>query len=342
VTDPQLDPWAEAVDAFPLTGTPERKALAAIRYAILAPSSHNTQPWLFAVRGGRVDLYMDHSRALPVADPDDRELVLSCGAALYHLRLALAFYGVTTTVVRCPNPDEPDLLARVALTGERQPTDLERELFHQIPFRRTNRLPFEPRPLSQTLIGELEHAADAEGAWLVVVDDEEDKGWLADLIAVADRRQMTDKRFRRELSAWTRPTLSRRKDGIPGSGLGLGTVASVGAPLVIRTFDLGQGRAARDRELALGSPALGVLGTPDDSMAGLVRGGEALAHVLLLARASGVFASYLNQPIEVEDLRPDVERMVRAPGRAQLILRLGYGQPVAPTPRRPVEEVLLP
>lgn len=342
MTDPQLDPWAEAVDVFPITGTPERKALAAIRYAVLAPSSHNTQPWLFAVRGPRVDLYMDRSRALPVADPDDRELVLSCGAALYHLRLALGFYGVTTVVDRYPDPDEPDLLARVSLVGERQPTELERELFHQIPLRRTNRLPFEPRPLPQTMISELEHAASAEGAWMVVVDDEEDKGWLADLIAVADRRQMTDKRFRRELSAWTRPTISRRKDGIPGSGLGLGTVASVGAPLVIRTFDLGQGRAARDRELALGSPALGVLGTADDSIGGLVRGGEALAHVLLLARASGVHASYLNQPIEVEELRPEVERMVRAPGRAQLILRLGYGHAVAPTPRRPVEEVLLP
>jgi hypothetical protein len=285
---------------------------------------------------------MDRSRALPVADPDDRELVLSCGAALYHLRLALAFYGVATVVDRYPDPDEPDLLARVSLAGERQPTELERELFHQIPLRRTNRLPFEARPLPQTMISELERAASAEGAWMVVVDDEEDKGWLADLIAVADRRQMTDKRFRRELSAWTRPTISRRKDGIPGSGLGLGTVASVGAPLVIRTFDLGEGRAARDRELALGSPALGVLGTADDSIGGLVRGGEALAHVLLLARASGVHASYLNQPIEVEELRPEVERMVRAPGRAQLILRLGYGHVVPPTPRRPVEEVLLP
>lgn len=341
MNDVLLATWAEAIDSLPLLGTPPQKARAAVGLATLAPSSHNTQPWLFAVNEAGVSLYMDRSRALPVADPDDRELTISCGAALYQLRLALAFAGVACRVTRLPDPEEPDLLATVAFAGEHQLTDEERELFRQIPARRTNRFPFERRTLSSTLVSELVHAAEAEGAWLAVVEDEEDKGWLADLIAAADRRQMADKRFRRELAAWTRPNTSHRRDGIPGSGLGLGTIASVGAPLVLRTFDLGEGRAARDRELAIGSPALAVLGSRDDSPAELVRTGEGLARLLLLARASDVFASYLNQPIEVEELRPDVERLVRAPGRAQLILRLGYGRQVAPTPRRPVEEVLL-
>ena len=69
---------------------------------------------------------------------------------------------------------------------------------------------------------------------------------------------------------------------------------------------------------------------------------QALARLLLLARAAGVDASYLNQPLGVEDLRPEVEALVRAPGRAQVILRLGAGPAVPPTPRRPLEEVLLP
>ena len=342
MNDVLLESWSEAIDILPLTGSPAHRARAAIRLATLAPSSHNTQPWLFTVREDGVDVYLDRTRALPVADPDDRELTISCGAALYHLRLALAFAGISVRVTRLPDPEAPDLVARLGFTGEHQVTEVERELFRQIPARRTNRFPFEARELPPTLVRELTHAAEAEGAWLVVVEDEEDKGWLADLIAAADRRQMADKHFRRELAAWTRPNTSHRRDGIPGSRLGLGTVASVGAPLILRTFDLGEGRAARDRDLAIGSPALAILGTRDDSPAELVRCGEALARLLLLARASDVFASYLNQPIEVEDLRPEVERLVRAPGRAQLILRLGFGRPVPPTPRRPVEEVLLP
>lgn len=341
MTDALLEAWSEAVDAFPLAGTPAVKAAAAIRFAVLAPSSHNTQPWLFRVADSGVELYLDRSRGLPVADPEDRELTLSCGSALFHLRLALAYWGVATTVRLVPDPDDLDLVARVEFSGDRQATEAERDLFHQIPLRRTNRFPFEPRPLPQTLMRGLEEAAESEGAWLVVPDAEEDRAWLADLIAAADRRQMADKRFRRELAAWCRPNASHRRDGIPGYGLGFGAVASLGAPLILRTFDMGQGRAARDRDLALGSPALAVLGSHDDSPPELMRAGQALAHLLLLARASGVFASYLNQPIEVEEMRPEVERLVGAPGRAQLILRLGFGRPVAATPRRPVEEVCL-
>lgn len=342
MSDRLLDPWTEAIDAFPLGGSARQKALAALRFAVLAPSSHNTQPWLFRVSDQAIELWLDRSRGLPVADPEDRELTLSCGAALYHLRLALTTFGVGHAVQLLPDADDPDLAARIALSGDIQPSELERELFRQIPLRRTNRFPFDPAPLPGTLVRELVHAAEAEGAWAAMVEDEEDKGWLADLIAAADRRQLADKRFRRELAAWTRPNASHRGDGIPGYGLGLGTVASMGAPLVIRTFDMGHGRAAHDRDLALGSPALAVLGTRDDSPVELLRGGAALARMLLLARVSGVFASYLNQPVEVEELRPEVERLVQAAGRAQLILRLGRGHPVAPTPRRRLEEVLIP
>lgn len=343
MSDVLLDRWGEAIDAFPLTGTLDVKCRAAVRFAILAPSSHNTQPWLFALRDSRIFLYADRSRGLPVCDPDDRALVMSCGAALFHLRLALAFFGCSTNLALLPDRDDPDLLARVTVTGDREPTEEERELFRQIPDRRTNRRSFNDRPVSADLLAALARAVELEGARLVVVDDPEDRAWLADLIAAGDRRQLADKRFRRELAAWCRPNTSHRRDGIPGFGLGFGTLASIGAPLVIRTFDLGGGRAARDRDLALGSPVLAVLCTRDDSPVELLRAGQALAHLLLLARASGVDASFLNQPIEVEDLRPDLERLVGAtPGRAQLVLRLGYGEPVPRTPRRPVEEVLLP
>ncbi len=341
MTDLTLDRWMEAVDAFPITGTHLQKAEAAVRYAVMAPSSHNTQPWLFRVTDRTIELFADRSRALPVADPDDRELVISCGAALYTLRLALGFFGIATAADLLPDPDDPDLLATVRFTGEREPTPRERDLFREVPRRRTNRFAFEDRPIPDPLRAALEDVALGEGAALTFVDDEEARGWLADLIAAADRRQMADRRFRRELAAWCRTNLSRRRDGIPGRGLGLGTVASIGAPLVLRTFDMGDGRAARDRELALGSPVLAVLATEDDAPAALLRAGQALAGVLLLARAGGVSASFLNQPLEVDELRPEVERLGEIPGRAQIILRMGFGPDVPPPPRRPLEEVLL-
>jgi len=101
-----------ATQVIPLDPLPLRELVAA---AILAPSSHNTQPWRFRLAAHRIDLWADRTRALPVNDPDDRELLLSCGAALFNLRVASARHGLAASVVLQPDAAHPDLLARVAL-----------------------------------------------------------------------------------------------------------------------------------------------------------------------------------------------------------------------------------
>ena len=116
---------------------------------------------------------------------------------------------------------------------------------------------------------------------------------------------------------------------------------SLAGPLVVRTFDLGDGQAASDRELAAGSPALGVLTTEEDHTHDWLAAGQALARVLLRARVDHVWASFLNQPVEVRSLRSRIPRVIGAAGFPQAILRFGYGDDVRPTPRRGVEEVLL-
>jgi hypothetical protein len=61
----------------------------AVEQAVLAPSSHNTQPWQFRLDGDTVELYADRDRVMHVIDPQDRELVISCGAALLNIELAI-------------------------------------------------------------------------------------------------------------------------------------------------------------------------------------------------------------------------------------------------------------
>ena len=102
-----LDPWNVSADDFPADGTSEEKLWFTVQYAILAPSSHNTQPWKFRIHGNVVELYADLSRALPVVDPDKRELIMSCGAALFHLRTAIRYFGYGCQVETFPEPGEP-------------------------------------------------------------------------------------------------------------------------------------------------------------------------------------------------------------------------------------------
>jgi nitroreductase len=313
----------------------------AISYAILAPSSHNTQPWLFHVRDDAVELFADRARALPVVDPFDRELVIGCGAALFNLRIALACAGWNTEVEILPDPSRPDLLARVALAGHLPPSQESRMLFDAIPKRHTNRGTFEPRAVPALLEAALRRCVAAEGAWLETLDGPA-KLAASDLIAAGDRIQQRDTHFRRELAAWTVPNDSARADGIKGHNLGLSDLASSVAPLLIRTFDWAKlGRAARDRELAAGSPLLCALGTRHEEPAAWIAAGQALQHMWLAACVAGVQCSFLNQSIEVPTLRSKLRMLIGRGGFPQLVLRLGFAEPSRACSRRNVAAVLI-
>jgi len=340
--DPEaMRPVDPDVREFPEGGRPAEKLAYLLRYAVRAPSSHNSQPWLFKLAGDALYLYADRTRALAVVDPDDRELVMSCGAALFHLRTAARHYDYETEVELLPDPADPDLLARIELGEPRPATYEEKLLFWAIAKRHTNRHAFEPRPLPPELTHELEAATAAEGAWLAHVAREEAREALGDLVAAADLRQLDDGRFRRELAAWIHPNRSEARDGMPAYALGIPALLSGVGPFVVRTFDVGRGIAARDRKLLDGSPSLFVLVTEEDGTADWLRAGQALDRVLLRAAQEEVSASFLNQPVEVPDLRPSVAALSGRDGFAQTVLRMGYGPPAQATPRRPTAEVLV-
>lgn len=332
--------WAISAADFPMCADARAQLRFLLGYAILAPSGHNTQPWRFELAGGAVEIYADRTRALPVVDPDDRELTISCGAALETLLVAIRHVGRRGAVELAPDPGDGDLLARIVMADGDAPRPEEEELFGAIVRRHTHRGTFEHRDVPVALTDRFVAEADAAGVWLQLVEGEQ-RTAVADLIAEGDRAQMADKRFRRELAAWVHPNRSRSRDGMRGYGFGIGDLTSYGGPLVIRSFDQGKGQAAKDHELAVGSPLLVVLGTRTDDQAAWLRSGRALQRVLLRAGANGVRASYLNQPVEVEALRPRLAAAIGRTGEApQLLVRLGFGPEVRAQPRRPIAEVV--
>lgn len=299
--------------------------------AILAPSSHNTQPWFFLVDGDRIALYADRTRALPVNDTEDRELTISCGCALFNLRVAAAAAGLRADVSLQPDRNDPDLLARVQLA----PGPADPHLASLQPFlarRRTCRQRFEQRPVPANVLDHIATACAQEGATLRALTVEGQRQQLALLVAEGDRAQWGDPRWRRELAAWLHP---RRR----GDGLSVPALAARVAQFVVRSFDMGDGVAAKDRQLADGSPLLAVVTTADDSVTGWIAAGQGLQHMLLQACASGVQASFLNQPVQVAAVRSRLRELVQ--GVPQLVVRLGYAPlDVSPTVRRPLDEVL--
>jgi len=210
-----------------------------VNHAVLAPSGHNTQPWLFKPGDRFLDLFADRSRALPVVDPRGRELTISCGAALEHLAIAARFFGSELTIDELPDPSGPDHLARVRLGRRITPGTGDIQMFQTIPNRSTTRAWYENRVLPDQLCNRCRALADQSGVELALVSDEKRRWEIAGLVAEGDRIQFADPGFRRELAAWVRSRRSKTRDGISGDAFGMLDVLSPLGALTIRNLRFG-------------------------------------------------------------------------------------------------------
>jgi nitroreductase len=337
-----LEAWNITPSDFPATGTLLDRARFAVRYAILAPSSHNTQPWSFVSGDRELLICADRKRSLPNIDPFDRELIISCGAALFNFRVALAHFLIPVEITTFPYSAEPDVVARIVFPESGPALKELADLFTTITKRATNRGPYMVEDISDPVINRLRSAAEAEGLDVAFARTSSERGRVAKLVAAADRRQFDDPRFRRELASWIHS--SRRDDGMPAYSQGFQALADVANPIaamIIRTFDVVDGVAATHEQLARGSPLLVALFSPADDNQGWLAAGMGLQHLLLAATELGYSTSYLNQPIEVSDLRDILATELRTASHPQVLLRVGRGAAVTHSPRRPLREVLL-
>jgi nitroreductase len=308
-----------------------RTVRSAVELASHAPSVHNSQPWHWTLGRQIVHLNADLRRWLPATDADGRDLVVSCGAALHHLRIALVAVGLGAVVHRLPHPGEPDRLATIELrTGTA--TDADLGLAAAVVRRRTDRRPFSDQQIPDDMQRELEGAAAAQGAILRIVDDEWSRAALLAAIREADARQADLPGYATELATWSGHRAG--DDGVPAANLLRD--AAAGGPAG-RRFTAGDLGPYLDRRAD--GATLAVLGTASDDTLCRLRAGEALSAVLLTATTLGLATCPLSQPLEIGStrriLRDDVLGGTLSP---QLILRLGRppaGPSLPATHRRP-------
>jgi hypothetical protein len=307
-----------------------------VQAASLAPSVHNTQPWRFVARAAALELHADPSRQLRVLDPDGRQLHLSCGAALFHARVAARALGLDVQVRLLPDPDSPTHLADLILTQGRNAREDEIRLATAILQRHTHRGAFDPRRLPDAVIDVLQAAAAAEGGRLQQVVWEDQLIELEVLLANADALEQRDAGYRAELAEWVHDS-SLRPDGIPTGAVG----HAAGSSLQQRDFTLSRSDFLDGSAPPPDRPAVVVLSTDDDEPRSWLRAGQALAAVLLRAADNGVQAQPLGQVTDVFAYRFGLRQTLGIQGMPQLVLRMGYAPRTALTPRRPVEDVLV-
>jgi hypothetical protein len=376
--DDELDPWNVREDTFPRDGLMHSKLKFFLKYAILAPSVHNTQPWIFSLTSDNsIELYADRSRTLHVLDPRCRELAISCGAALGYLLITIRHFGYKYKTELLPlttgeRRGNKDLLARINVyensNNEVNSSNTRRDeieihplheddnnrLFEAIVRRRTNRFKFEERTLPDILLAGFYYIAhkyphyqyrsrvkEGDPIWLHIAEETYEKNALAELVARGGLLQLSDRRFRGELASWVNLNRSHRRDGIPGYALERSHSLRLG-PFAIRRFSISKKQAKENRESAMRSSALLVLGSYSDGSLDWIITGMSLANILLLARSEDIWCSFLNQPIQIPELRDNVIHTIgKEKAFPQVLLRIGYyGRDIRPTPRRDLEEVI--
>jgi hypothetical protein len=320
----------------------------AVAAATRAPSVHNTQPWRFRIGDGRIECYADFTRQLTVLDPTRRQLYVSCGAALHHLTVALRAAGYDSEVQLAADDENPrpageaGPVATVVVTPGSPATAADVALAAAINERHTQREPFAERKVEHRTLAQLRQAAEAEAAWLAILDSREDQITLAVLLSHADQAELSNPDYQRELQNWRRSEPST--DGIPTSALPSDTGARH-SEVIVRDFTAGGEQSASPLDPNAPPPpderpALVILGTDADTPSQWIHAGQALSAVLLQATTQGLRASMLGQVIDLPATRAQLRTELRLIGEPQMVLRIGYGPAAPATPRRPLTEII--
>ncbi len=307
-----------------------------IRYAVLAANSHNTQPWRFRVTGEAIDILPDFARRTPVVDPDDHHLFVSLGCAATNLAIAASASGRPGEITVLPDTSG----VRYAFaSGQPRPEPL----LAAIAKRQSTRADYDGRAVSAADLAKLETAGAEPGINFVIVTAREEMARIGELVIAGNSAQMADTAFMRELEQWVR--FNPRSAMAMGDGLFSAASGNPSLPTALGriAFDHVINAASENdryaRQIA-SSAGLAIFIGDEATSAHWIKVGQACQRFALEATRLGLKLAYINQPVEVASLRPELARLIGTTKRPDIVLRFGYGPTLPYAPRRPVAQVL--
>lgn len=319
-------------------GDPSTLHRELVRYATLAPSSHNTQCWKFRVRERTVAIEPDMLRRCPVVDPDDHHLFVSLGCATENLAHAALANGLQATA-RFDAAGEGSVVVDLQATRARQSL-----LYQAIPVRQCTRADYDGSSLSAEEMSLLERAGSGDGVRVMLLIEPRAMEQVLEYVVAGDTAQLNDPAFVAELKAWVRFSTDeaiRTGDGLYSRASGNPSVPRwLGSRLMgwVVTPKADHDRYARQIRNSAG---IAVFVCAESDKAHWVEAGRCYERFALQATALGVRNAFLNQPVEVGSIRPQFASMLGLGSqRPDLVVRFGRGPTLPFSLRRPVQAVM--
>lgn len=339
MAEKNLIAWNVDEEDYPSSASMDEKLKFLLRYAVLAPSGPNNQPWKLAVNGNEVTVMADFDRTLPDVEPANRTTYMSLGCLLTNLLVAAEHFDLGYAVERFPDGIDAETIAVVKFKEDAEKLQFPPDLFDEITERHTNRGAYDDRPIEAEKIGAMKKAVGDGGFRLDVLTDPEERAKMAEVLGESHKIQLGNKAFRKDLARWIRANNEDAWDGLPGYAFGYSDFESYFGKFVFGTFDTSSSRARKEMALMEASPAVGVLSTDAEDKRIWVEAGMRFEKLFLTATKLGVRFDLFSQPVAIEELRKKMIEILDVE-YPQILIRMGYAPPAKHTPRRTAEMVL--
>ena len=309
-----------------------------LQYGILAPSSHNSQPWAFKFGDDFIEIHADFKRKLSEGDKEGRMLYAGLGCSITNLKIAADYFGLAYDLDYRLDPS--GLTAKMNFHGGKEKSG---EYFQAIAERRSNRNKYSDKPIPEAVLGELSSLNQEGSLRIDFITDQKLKSEIAAISSRAMKQVMSDRNFRKELASWLRTNLTIKKDGMPGNGHGMPLLVSVAAPFILRHVDVSEVEAKKEKMRILNFPAVGVISSAQNNPENWLKTGELLEMVLLAAQSKGIDSAIRVASIENFQAREELKNALNLGNfTPQMLFGLGYAEKPAPhSPRRALKDAII-
>lgn len=331
-------PWSVDKKDFPSNEGLKVKMEFLLKYAVLAPSSLNTQPWKFKLTNNSIVILADLSKRLRVADPTTRDLYISIGCAITNITEAAKWFSLETSL-NIFNSDHFDKCAEIFVKQSDQKPD-EKSLIDYIPRRFSDKGSYNKKGLSKRFNQALNNITSSYCS-ILLISDSNTKSKIIELVVESDKKIMSEPKFRKEISGWLKPNFTHSNLGMPGFSMGLNFFQSIVAPFVVSHLsNFAQIQSRKDRALLLSSPSFGVILTKNENKKAWLESGILYEKLSLLATKESIRINPLSAIIEYDKSNRDLKKILKTNLFPTMFFRMGYSSNIEiHTPRAGFREV---
>ena len=333
--------WDVKIEDFFELQTAQEKLSFLLNFAVLAPSSHNSQPWSFRVTNNEIKIYADMARSLPASDTNNRQLLISLGCVLENILTAAEYYGYEVKVSLLSDTADNSCIASIVFSEAQNYIRPKHHAIFTIPKRRTNRTKYDNRPPEEDFIQWVSSLA-SENTQFFLITNKTNKDAIADIVIEAGISAMESTDFRHELSHYVKNNYTSSPIGMPLYGFGVPGPISLIAPFMMKFVNMNKVNAKTDSDVLKNyTPAVLVIATRDDTRKEWLETGALYERIALEAERRGLSTAPSAAVIQIGELYKKLQETLKTNYRPQFFARVGYAKDTTkPSPRLAANMVL--